>query len=227
MFERLALAAERVDECDVGRRIGVGIAERAHRDVLDRPRPDAGNLRERRASRGDGAARERQLAVARRDSEAMQRFRALHRQADLGDRRRAGVRERGRIRESARSSPSWPALERARRYFATRRSRQRARALHGDLLAEHRADRGFKAIQRARHAHARFALHVLAPTIASVARCASTAVISASRSNAPRTLATSGRRCGARFSESVSIRPFGPMPISIHPSASPHFSTRA
>ena len=70
-------AGRRAPEPQVARRPRVGIAQRAHRDVLDRPRAEAGQREQRRARGGDVERRvEPQAAGDRRGQRAQRRARA-------------------------------------------------------------------------------------------------------------------------------------------------------
>ena len=129
---------ERVADADVGRQEDVGVAERAQRDVVGRPRPDAGQRRAapgvRRRGRGRGPGRASPEASAAHSAiSARPRARGIGRSSGSSAARVAASGKRW-------VSPSTGCAT-GRPCAATSRAGDRARAGDADLLAEHRADR--------------------------------------------------------------------------------------
>ncbi len=140
---------EPVADPEVGRHPGVRVGERAHRDVLRRPRPDARQVEQPRARLGEVDAGPELEPVGERARHRRDRalpgagHRQRRRHRDDRFRRRPGVRQRAvGLGQRLTGRRHQPRGERPRR-------RKR------DLLAEHGADRQLAAVGGARHAQPR------------------------------------------------------------------------
>ncbi len=123
--------------------------ERAHREVVRGPRADARQRDEARDERVEIVRRVELHALAHdRARELEDRRGARTRHPDLRDAIDADTRDIGRRRKSRRERSGCARIERG-----AERSREppgeRRRAGDGDLLSQHRADRGFERIERA------------------------------------------------------------------------------
>ena len=140
-------AAQRVAQDEVAGGKRVRVAKRAHRDVLDRPGADAGQLEQRRA-RSSGSWRSSITSPPARPTRA-RRARARARRAcrrSPPPRQPLGGREQAD--EAARARPA------AHRGAARALGEAAARG-HRDLLAEHRAHGELEAVPGTGHAQPR------------------------------------------------------------------------
>ncbi len=135
---------------EVGRREGVGVAERAHRDVVCRPLPHAGQRDQRDARRvGVGGGPELEPVRARGGQRGDGATAGRGGQADLDE---VVAHERGRAREGVRQR-----AVRLGQRLAVRPHQpagQRGGAAHRHLLAEDRAHRDLEAVPGAGDAQA-------------------------------------------------------------------------
>ena len=143
---------ERAAEPEISRGERVRLAERAERDVLRRPRPDAGHgteaLLEIVQAAGSG-----ELDLLRVDGgrERPDRVRARAGNADSGEVRSG---ERGRRRENVRQAVRASAGQRPSERL-DEPSRESPRAAYGNLLPENRANGDLERIPGAGHAKSR------------------------------------------------------------------------